>query len=377
MKSVVLFLTLLVLLLSCSEDAENVVEEVAAIDNIDEQSSEVPETIYTDTIHHFMDLSDFDFNGPNSYDTIISINEKRFRLNVESELDSSKRILFNEKYPENNTLHQYTTVGYQGYYTISLFNGNKTVFKTKLTKEDFKKAYYGLVIESGAYLPQLVQYNKSFNAFIFQVPFYINDSDVMCDALLVIGLDGKVKIVDHLASSSGNSANYSVQFTKNQSSIISRNSIYHSDGSSIDFSKNSKSNLMGTDIFDDCLLVVYDYDSEKHPKNAYLKDYKGNTLLNFEYTGWTGALGYSFLRKKVKNAYYFIDEGNKRLIRVRKTNGKWNYTNLPFSNMSEYDENQRINEVEVDLSTEISQFFFYIDTVSGKIRKSTQETFGE
>lgn len=369
------FTAVLFLFVGCSGDAEKGVEDIDEAKSVEEEIPEIEKLVYSDTIHQFTGLADFDFTGKQKYDTLILMNGKRFRLNVECELDSSKRIIFNENYPENHILYQYTTVGYQAYYNFSLYDGTKTIFRTKLSKEDFKKAYYGLVIESGAYLPQFLHYNKSFNAIVFEVPFYINESDVICNALLVIGLDGKVKIVDHLASSSGNSANYSVQMTKDKSSLISRNSIYHSDGNSVDFTKNSKSSLMGTDVFDDCLLVVYDYDSKKHPKNAYLKDYNGKTLLNFEYTGWTGGLGYSFLRKKVKNAYYFIDEVNKQLTRLRKENGKWNYRNLPFSNMEDYDDVKRASEVEVDLTTETAPFVFYIDTVSGKIRIFTQEIF--
>lgn len=374
MKLLFVFISMLFLFIRCSGDAENVDITIQEVDSEDSMEK-VEKPIYTDTTHTFIGLGEFNSNGDDSFDTIISIKQKNYRLHLECELDSNNRLIYNESYPNKNVLHQYTTVGYQGYYEISLFDGETTIFKTKLTKEDFKKAYYGLVLESGAYLPQLIQYNKAFNSIIFQVPFYINESDVMCDALLVMGMDGKVKIIDYLSSSSGNSANNDVQITPNQSLILSRNSIYSPNGNSIDFTKNSKSNLMGTDLFDDCLLVVYEFDPKDHPKNAYLKDYKGKTLLNFKYQGWSGGLGYSIIRKKVKDAYYFIDEVNKHLVQVKKVDNKWMNTNLPFSEMIEFDGEEYLADQLVDLTTETRESIFYFNTKSDKIRKITPEEY--
>lgn len=372
LKPALLFLVVYLLISSCSTEIKDTKEQGIETET-EKERSEVKEDqlIYSDTTHTFSDVGEFYSFERKIEDTLISIKGKKYRLRLECQLDQNKRLIHNESYPDKTVLHQYTTVGYQAHFEISLFDKETLVFKSKLTKEDFKEAYYGLVLESGAHLPQFVQYNKAFNSLVFQVPFYINDSDVMCDALLVIGMNGKTKIVDHLSSASGNSANHNVQITPNQLYLLSRNSIYSPDGNSVDFAENSKSNLLGTDLFDDCILVVYEFDKTTHPKNAYLKDYSGKTLLNFKYEGWTGALGYSFLREKVKNAFYFIDEQNKRLIQVEKVNNKWIYVNLPFSGMSEFDGNQQATEHLLDLSTEITDFIFYLDTTSGKIRKIT------
>lgn len=364
----------LVLLASCAGDVENEDEEIAGIETDHKKNNEFTDVIFTDTIHEFYGISTYEqhYFGKDSYDTLVSIKNKTYRLKVECELDSNQRIVYNGRFPDGDKLYLTTQVGYQGYYTFSLFNGSKQLFKRKLTKEDFKESEYSWVIASDAFLPRLVEYNSAFDAFIFACPFRIEGSCSSTEALLVMGVDGKVQLVDYLSSPSGNSTNWEVQFTPGHKALVAHSAIHFPNGRSISFKKD-QSYIMGTDVFDDCLLVVYEYDAKKHPKNAYLKDYNGTTLLNFKYTGWTGGLGFSFLREKVKNAHYFIDEDNNYLIRVRKEKGKWKYRNLPFSNMEEYNGIQTVNEVKVDLSTEVTPFFFYIDTESGKIRKTSPE----
>lgn len=378
MKSFFVFLTLLFLLVSCSGDAENTDKKVNNVEQEDvvEDISELdPEVSYTDTIHEFYGLPDDDyyyFGNSDSHDTLITIKNKQYRLHVECELDRNQRVLRNAKYPNGDKLYMSSIVGYQAYYTFSLFDGTKQLFKRKLNKEDFKEADYWLVVTSDAYLPNFIQYNPRFDALIFQVPFYIDGSCSVSDALLVMGLEGKVKTVDYLSSPSGHNTSNDIQITPDKRHLITSSYIHNSDGTKRSFIKKGLIH-MGTDVFDDCLLVVYEYDAKTQPKNAYLQDYAGKTLLNFKYQGWTGGLGFYFLYRKIKNAYYFIDEDNKYLIKVRKENGKWKSTNLPFSSMQEFDGNQAANEVEVDLTTEVTRFTFYINTENGKIRKVTPE----
>lgn len=365
MRTFLTILSISLLLSSCSSEEKDLPAEIAPLE-VDTESIE-EKTIYRDTTHTFSDVGEFYSYGNNSYDTLISIKQKKYRLHLESRLDPDMRILHNKCFPDGDILDCYSSVGYQGYYTVSLFDGEKTIFTLELTKEDFKKAEYDLVLVSDAYLPHFIEYNQAFNALIFQAHFNAEGTCWVSDALLLIGLDGQVKLVDRLSGSGGNYANYDVQITADHSKLVSSNAIHYANGKSLSFIKENAT-LMGVDLFDDCLLVVYE--NGKHAeKNAYLKDYGGKTLLNFKYEGWTGAMGYQFLRKKVKDAYYFIDETNNYLIRVQKQNGKWNYTNLAFANMNEFDGTPYPNDIMVDLSTEVSPFIFYFDTASGKIRK--------
>ena len=368
MKLPFVFLLVFFLFIRCSDEA-TVDPEVPEV-ILEEFPEQIDEVKYSDTVHHFSDRGEFYSYGSDSYDTLISIKQKKYRLHLESRLSPDVRILHNENVPDGDILHCYSSVSYQGFYTFSLFQGEKKVFKINLTKEDFKKAEYGLVLISDAYLPQFIEYNNAFDALIFEVGFNAEGTCWASNALLLIGLDGKVKLVDQLSGTGGNSANYNVQITPDRSRLISSTAIHYPHGKSLSLMKDD-ARLMGVDLFDDCLLVVYEFDEKDPQKNAYLKDYSGKTLLNFKYQGWTGGLGYSFLRTKVKDAHYFIDEVNKCLTRLRKENNQWVFSKLPFSNMIEFDGNQRQNEQFVDLSTEVTEFIFYFDTTSGQIRKIT------
>ncbi|MCJ8291977.1 MAG: hypothetical protein HRT58_19015 [Crocinitomicaceae bacterium] len=371
MRTFLTILSISLMISSCSSEEKDLPVEIEPLE-VDTESAE-EKIIYRDTTHTFSDVGEFYSFGSRSYDTLISIKQKKYRLLLESRLDPDMRILHNQSYPDGDILNCYSSVGYQGHYTISLFEGEKTVFALKLTKEDFKKAEYSLILVSDTYLPQLIEYNETFNALVFQVPFNAEGSCWASHALLLIGLDGEIKLVDKLSGTGGNYANHDVQITADHSKLVSLNAIHYADGKSLSFIKENV-NLMGVDLFDDCLLVVYE--NGKHAeKNTYLKDYYGKTLLNFKYEGWTGGLGYQFLWEKVKDAYYLMDETNNCLIRVQKQNGKWNYTNLSFANMDEFDGTPHPNDIMVDLSTEINEFTFYFDTASGKIRKITPEEY--
>lgn len=373
MKIQFAFFAVFFLFIRCSSDTDSPTVSNPKI-GLDDPIEEINKVIYTDTIHQFYGISEyhtFTFNKA-SYDSLISINDKIYRLYVECELDSNQRVAFNDSYSDGGKLYSTTQIGYQGYYNFSLFDGDKQVFRRKLTKEDFKESVYSWVVASDAFLPKLVEYNSAFNAFIFACPFHIEGSCSSTEALLVLGLDGKVQLVDYLSSPSGNSTNWNVQFSPDHKALVSNSAIHFPNGKSINFD-GKPTYILGTDVFDDCLLVVYDYNEKKHPKNAYLKDYKGKTLLNFKYTGWTGALGYSFLYKKVQSAYYFIEDDQRHLLQLKKENGKWKKTLLPFSNMEEFDGNEHPNDQMVDLSTEGKRFIFYFDASNAEIRKERQE----
>ncbi len=363
----ILFLCLGFILISgCSSDKTT---ETVASNTEQADSDSLEEIVYSDTIRSFTDVGDFEFNGPSTYDTTITIEGKKYRLHLESELFQNQRVKTVDKFESEGRLHINTYVGYQGRYRIALYQGEKKLFDRTLKKEDFEDAIYSLVIESDAYLPELITYNSAFKSLVFHVPYYISETCWSTNALLVMDLKGKVKFVDGLDVSMGNFSNYYVQFSPSKKHMISGGGIHHANGKYVDLSKKSSS-LMGIDVFSSCLLAVYEYDAKKHPKNAYLVDYEGKTLLNFHYQCVGGGMGYHFPREFVNGNYYFFDEENKRLIKLKK--GKsWSYQFLPFSGMKEFDGEIRSGEIPFTVQTEIHDYAFFLDTRSNKLRKTT------
>lgn len=363
----ILFLCLAFLLFSgCSS---NKTSEPVASNSEQADLDTLEEIVYSDTIRNFTDVGDFEFNGPSTYDTTITIEGRTYRLHLESELFQNQRVKTVDKFESDGKLYIHTYVGYQGRYRIALYQEEKKLFDRTLKKEDFEDAIYSLVVESDAYLPELIAYNSAFKSLVFHVPFYLSETCWSTNALLVMDLNGKVKFVDGLDVPMGNSSNYFVQFSPSKKHMVSGSGIHHANGKYVDLSKKSSS-LMGIDVFSNCLLAVYEYEEGKHDKNAYLVDYEGKKLLNFRYEGWTGGLGYHFPYEKVHGNYYFIDEVNKRLIRLKK--GKvWSYQFLPFSSMKEFDGKIRIGEIPFSIQTEIHSYQFYLNAQTNKLRKTT------
>lgn len=370
MRNMLILASGLILFLGCGTDQNSTSVKIKT-----EQAdlNPIEKTIYSDTVVNFTNVGDFEFNGPTISDTNIVINGISYRLHLECELLKNQRIKTVDKFGADGKLHISTYIGYQARYRFALFQGEKKVFDRTLKKEDFKNSIYSLVVESDAYLPELVTYNEAFKSLVFQVPFYIDGSCSATQALLVMDLAGDVKIVDYLSMPSGSSANYDVQFSTNKKHILSSSTIYHANGKQIDLA-TKPTNQMGAEVFEDCVFAVYEPDERKHPKNAYLLDFEGKTLLNFPYEGWTGALGYHFPLKKVHGSHYFIDEENKRLIKVKK--GKtWSYQFLPFSSMREFDGEIRSGEIPFLIQTEIHAYQFFLDARTNKFRKITPNEF--
>lgn len=366
MKFILPFLLSLVLFASCEPDNDSKQEqEIQA----EEKADSLEETTYTDTVLSFTDVHEFEFSGPKSTDETITIDGKKYRLHLECELLKNQRLSDTEKFGSDGTLHINTYVGYQAKYRFTLFQGEKIIFDHTLKKEDFKESIYSLVLESDAYLPELVTYNAAFKSLVFYVPFYIEGSCWATNALLVLDMNSKVKFVDELSTPMGNSRNRDVQFSPSKKHMISYSAIHHADGKHVKLGNKSTS-IMGTNVFSDCILAVYEYEKGKHDKNAYLLDYEGKTLLNFRYEGWTGALGYHFPFKKVHGNYYYIDETNKRLIQLKK--GKtWSYKYFPFSGMKEFDGMLKSGEIAFFFQTETQRYHYFLDVRSMKIRKIT------
>ena len=363
----ILFLWLGFILISgCSSD--NTSETVAS--NMEQADSDpLEEIVYSDTIRSFTDVGDFEFNGPSTYDTSITIEGKTYRLHLECELLKNQRVKEVDKYESEGILYVNTIVGYQARYRFALFQGEKLLFNRTLKKEDLKESCYPLVLQSDACLPDFVSYNKAFKSLVFHIPIHLNESCWSANALVVIDMNGNVKFVDELSEGGGNHSNYEVQFTPGNQHMISSAKIHHASGKKINLD-NKSTRILGVDIFDECLFTVYEYDAKKHPKNAYIVDYEGKTHLNFHYQCVGGGMGYHFPREFVNGNYYFFDEENKRLIKLKK--GKsWSYQFLPFSGMKEFDGEIRSGEIPFTVQTEIHDYAFFLDTRSNKLRKTT------
>jgi hypothetical protein len=349
-------------------------EKVAETERQTDANADLVETkSYKDTVYNFTDVGDFEFNGPKSSDQNIIINGTEYLLYTECELLKNQRVKETSKYDSEGTLFMSTVVGYQARYRFTLFQGKKKIFDRTLKKEDLKEACYDLVLQSDAFLPEFVSYNSAFKSLVFHIPIHLNESCWSANALVVIDLNGNVKFVDELSEGGGNHSNYEVQFTPSNQHIISASKIHHASGKKIDMN-NKSTRILGIDLMDNYLFAVYEYDEQKHPKNAYLTDYEGKTLLNFQYVPVGGGMGFHFPHEFVNGNYYFFDEENKRLIKLKKGK-KWSYQFLPFYEMDEFDENTRIGEIPFFIQTEVREYHFYLDTRTNKLRKVTPAEF--
>ena len=132
-----------------------------------------------------------DWEPPQRADTLLTLGGQRYRLRLESAMDSTKGLATNVESTPGSPERAF---GYAGTLTFTLRDSlNRLVFRRELRKPDFYRPIGEIVVvQSGLGLPTLLGYSVPLGALIFTVGFSVPGTDWGGETVLLLDLKGRV-----------------------------------------------------------------------------------------------------------------------------------------------------------------------------------------
>ena len=305
-------------------------------------------------------------------DTQLTIDGQAFSLQWSTRLAPSEKMTFEDIYDIDEGIQKDMYQGFNAHFNITLQDqsGSK-VFSKELTKSDFKPSFdEQILVRSEAKLPIFRGYLPAFNAFLFTFEFWIPDSDVGGEYVLLLNRQGD--IIESYTDDYFGGGDYAgqIEIPDHQQFVLTRVRILHPGGRKVELG-NKENGLIGTKLLNnECILVVREYSDSTQTPNAILMNPDGTALKNFIYQGYYEVLGYEIplhFEPSTQN-YYLLDEESEQLRVIPKTNPTATYT-VNFSGMPTAGGKKQPGEVAFSLNTEMGKHVFYVKAGSSNIRK--------
>jgi hypothetical protein len=318
-----------------------------------------------------------------SADTLLRIGGRRLYLQLQARLDTTQRLVA-------RTEQDTTTAGYQGYFTFVLRDSlHQLVVKRVLTKQLFYKAVgQELAISSGACLPVLLGYSAPMKALVFTLNFAAPESDWMCNAVLLLDLQGRIR---HLSQGYGvGGPAVEVGLARDGRTVLTGTEFLRANSPALPLQR-PQTELRGALLLNDSLaLTVYDFGrnepalsasqrvsptlSPKLQPNAFVVNtHSGQLLTRFRYQGFFEELGVTipWHRLPATHTGYFLDDkkGLYLLSEAQPTHVRL----LPFASLVKFKPPQRTGEVMFDLHGYNKTYRLYVDTLAPSAIRYTYE----
>lgn len=318
--------------------------------------------------------------GPlrSSADTLLRIGGQRLYLELRARLDTTQRLV--EKNGRDTAAS-----GYQGYFSFVLRDSlHQLLAKRVLTKQAFYNAVgHELAISSGANLPVLLGYSVPMKTLIFTLNFAAPETDWMCDAVLLLDLQGRVRRLSGGYSVGGPAVN--VELAKDGSTVLTGMEILRASGSSLPLQRPN-AELRGALLLNDSLaLTVYEfghYQAKRSPEGYTSEDFNatpsqqrqpnafvintrtGQTVNSFRYNGFYEELGVTIPWHRLASTHtgYFLDDKKGLYLVSEAPPTRTSFR--PFSNLTKFTPPQRLSEATFTLQGYSKSYMLYVDTLN-------------
>ncbi|MBD2716131.1 hypothetical protein KBK19_13900 [Microvirga sp. STR05] len=324
-------------------------------------------------------------------DTTLLIDGQRYRLLLTAVPDSSRKLTYTPQYnaesggPADSTRLEAPDVvtGVDMVLRFTLLDAqNKTVFRRELRKKDFNGVVAeDILVPSEPQLPALLGYVEALKGFAFQQTFFIPDTDVGSYAVLLLGLDGRLRELAYSNSLAVDRTDCEPRLAPNGRALLTCTQLLVPGRKPISLQKPAAQTVLARFLSDTTLLVVYAYGTYRYTQdeaggrsmefvepprmrtvpNAFVLNLQGQPLASFRYNGYTNELGYSVPRHYLPqtSTYYLLDEARGlRLLNKRQPTSP---QEIRFRQMARFTAPQRPREVQFRLQGTSVSFDFYVD----------------
>ena len=322
----------------------------------------------------------------NAADTLLRIGGRQLYLQLHARLDTTQRLLA-------ITGRDTSASGYQGYFTFVLRDSlHQLVAKRVLTKQVFYKAVgQELAISSGASLPVLLGYSAPMKALVFTLNFAAPETDWICNAVLLLDLQGQVRRLSQGYSVGGPDVN--VELSHDGRTVLTGTDILRANALALPLHR-PQAELRGALLLNDSLaLTVYEFKSNKpahladlvsqkvstassqnFQSNAFVVNtHNGQLLTCFSYKGFFEELGVTipWHRLPATHTGYFLDD--KKGLYLLSEASPTHVRLLPFARLVKFKPPQRSGEVMFDLHGYSKTYRLYVDTLAPSSIRYTYE----
>ncbi len=313
-----------------------------------------------------------------SADTLLRIGGQQLYLELQARLDTTQRLV------ERNG-QDTAASGYQGYFSFVLRDSlHQLLAKRVLTEQTFYKAIeHELVISSGAHLPMLLGYSVPMKTLIFTLSFAAPETDWMCNAVLLLDIQGRVRRLSGGYSVGGPAVD--VELARDGLTILTGVEILRASGSPLPLQR-SNAELRGALLLNDSLaLTVYEfghYQAERSPEgyvsqvfrstpsqqrqpNAFVLNTRtGQTVNRFRYDGFYEELGVTIPWDRLASTHtgYFLDDKKGLYLVSEAPPTRTSFR--PFSSLTKFTPPQRRSEVALTLNGYSKAYMLYVDTLN-------------
>lgn len=355
----VYFVLFVIILCSCGESEKK--NMASAKKNVEKN----------DTIYISHGLSEYHGKEKIYLDTSFDIDGTVHTFSIYAKVNRDKFFEDYFIYEKDGKTVKETFKGYDAEYLFQLKNKNgKKIFSKRMSKNDFR----GMVGQDVLTADLLQTYDnwfcfsKGFNSCVIQLTFMLPDSDIGDTFYLFLDKKGDLIYSDFLKSIHG-SPESPLEFSSNGTYYVTGDYIQHSNGQKIKISEDNVQQVGTKIINDNYILVVKEKDSSKLPNASLINPY-GRMLKAFDYRGYYNTYSYVIPTyfNEANQTYYLLDSEMKNLRLINKQVPEKTYT-VDFNKLKPAGNNMLKNEIEFTLTNEMEDFTFYLDTVSGQLRK--------
>ena len=311
-------------------------------------------------------------------DTLLRIGGRPLYLQLQARLDTTQQLLA-------TTGRDTAAAGYQGYFTFVVRDSlHQLVAKRVLTKQVFYKAVgQELAISSGVSLPVLLGYSAPMKALVFTLNFAAPETDWICNAVLLLDLQGQVRRLNQGYSVGG--PEVSVELAHDGRTVLTGTDILRANGPALPLHR-PQAELRGALLLNDSLaLTVYEFGSNQPERtakdlvsqkvstassqnfqpNAFVfNTHSGQLLTRFHYEGFFEELGVTipWHRLPATHTGYFLDD--KKGLYLLSEASPTHVRLRPFASLVKFKPPQRPGEVMFDLHGYSKAYRLYVDTLA-------------
>lgn len=162
-----------------------------------------------------------------------------------------------------------------------------------------------------------VEYNEAFDRLFMSVYWMFDDSDFGEEYKLFLDRDLNVKEFFFDAYTGGGGCDCENTSSEDGKTYAFCSKIYRSNGNHIEIYKGKE--ITGSFVLNnEYTLVIENYDGKPPYKNAKILDRRGAVAHSFDYTGISGALGYTIPKFRVgdQNALFLLDAPIRSIFRI-------------------------------------------------------------
>ena len=304
-------------------------------------------------------------------DTNFLIDGIQHHLNIEVKTHNDFIVSYNQIFTEGDSIIKEIYKGFDCSYIFTLYDdSNHLIFKKVFHKSDFVDIIsLDALAQTNAILPNFKGYYNKFDALIFDINFWIPNSDVGVDCFVMINSKGDILEKSMSNYHGGCGCSDEPTLSEDSSSFLTcYKYIKASPFKSISLEKPNQNIVSARFLSNKYTLIIYEYDSLKLKENATIIDTEGNLIHSFEYHGYYCTLDHwvPMTNLSQNQTFYLLDHIDEeyRLLVLPKTNPTKTNT-IPIDQLQK--DTSQINKVFFELSTIVKSYKFNLDTTTNKI----------